>query len=153
MRMVFCPSMKERIPINRVASEIVFLPCIRTPALHCTMSVHCSSGGAQFCTLNSISEMSQMECGHPDNFLSTLTRHSCEETCKRSTTWVGFSFICHRGRRPRRIVAGFCKRGSPIWSSRAELFGVGLRLVPSSIGTTQHVYVREKDWEVLSRCH
>ena len=38
--------MKERIWINRVASEIVFQPFIWTPALHCTMS------------------LSLLECGH-----------------------------------------------------------------------------------------
>ena len=31
--------LKERIWINRVASELVFLHFILTPALHCTMSV------------------------------------------------------------------------------------------------------------------
>merc|ERR1711916_348573 len=61
---------KERIWINRVASEIVFQPLhpdtgapLHEERLQCERN--------RICILSSTSEMSQMECGHPGNFLLT----------------------------------------------------------------------------------
>ena len=59
--------MKERIWINRVTNEIVF----QTVAFRCTMSVSLQFERSRFGTLNSTTEMSQMECCHPGNFQVT----------------------------------------------------------------------------------
>ena len=62
--------MKERIWINRVTNEIVF----QTVAFPCTMSVSLQFERSPFGTLNSTTEMSQMECCHPGNFQVTWSQ-------------------------------------------------------------------------------
>ena len=59
--------MKERIWIDRVASEIVLQPFIQTPALRCTMRVVHSSRGTAFASFPPAISLTGF--GHIGNFL------------------------------------------------------------------------------------